>query len=86
MSRLVIHRRAIRYLQKLSRSEQERVRSALQRLAEDLEGFPGVVYMAGEWVGYRRIRVGNLRIIFWYEKEEDVIYVDHIGPRGDVYK
>ena len=26
------------------------------------------------------------RIIFWYDSNEDVIYVDHIGPRGDIYK
>jgi mRNA interferase RelE/StbE len=30
--------------------------------------------------------VGKLRIIFWFDEKEDVVYVDHIGPRGDVYK
>ena len=42
--------------------------------------------MFGEWAGYRRLRVGNLRLIFWYDDTEDIVYVDHIGPRGDVYK
>lgn len=42
--------------------------------------------MLGEWAGYHRIRVGNIRIIFWFEKTEDIVYVDHIGRRGDVYK
>jgi mRNA interferase RelE/StbE len=42
--------------------------------------------MVGEWTGYHRIRVGNLRIIFWYDQSNELIYVDHIGPRGDAYK
>ena len=42
--------------------------------------------MSGDWAGYRRIRVGEVRVIFWYDVEEDTLYVDHIGPRGDIYK
>ena len=42
--------------------------------------------MVGEWAGYHRIRVGKLRIIFWFDEKDDVVYVDFIGPRGDVYK
>ena len=42
--------------------------------------------MVGEWAGYSRIRVGNLRVIYWYDEIQNTIYVDHIGPRGDVYK
>ena len=58
----------------------------LARLAENPTTYPGVVAMAGEWTGYCRIRVGDLRVIFWYDRQDDVVYVDHIGPRGDVYK
>lgn len=42
--------------------------------------------MAGEWAGYQRIRIGEMRVIFWYDDENDTVYVDHIGPRGDIYK
>ena len=45
-----------------------------------------VKHMMGEWSGYHRLRVGSLRIIFWFDESEDIVYVDHIGPRGDVYK
>ncbi len=86
MSRVLVHRRASRYLQKLSRNERERVRVVLRRLAQNPNTYPGLIHMAGDWAGYRRIRVGNLRIIFWYDAEEDVVYVDYIGPRGDIYK
>lgn len=42
--------------------------------------------MVGDWAGYRRVRVGNVRIIFWVDELKNIVYVDHIGPRGDVYK
>ncbi len=42
--------------------------------------------MLGEWKGYYRIRIGNIRLIFWVDQDKKIIYVDHIGPRGDVYK
>ena len=86
MADVVLHRRALRYLQRLSRPDQERVQTSLARLAEDVDSYPGVIQMVGEWTGYRRIRVGEVRVIFWYDEEGDIIYVDHIGPRGDVYK
>ncbi len=86
MSKAVVHRRGLRYLRRLSHRDRERVRKTLVRLAEDPHNFPGVVSMAGEWTGYRRIRVGDIRVIFWYDEVDDVVYVDHIGPRGDIYK
>ena len=55
MAEIVLHRRALRYLQRLSRPDQDRVRSSLARLAADIAGYPGVIQMAGEWVGYQRI-------------------------------
>lgn len=86
MSKVVVHRRALRYLGRLSPVEQERVRVVLARLAEDPAAYPGLVHMAGEWAGYRRIRVGDLGVIFWHDEQEDIVYIDHIGPRGDIYK
>lgn len=49
-------------------------------------GLPGIRSMVGDWAGYHRVRVGNIRIIFWIDEPNDIVYVDHIGPRGDVYK
>ena len=40
--------------------------------------------MQGEWEGYKRFRIGDLRVIFLMI--EDTIYVDYIGARGDIYK
>jgi len=42
--------------------------------------------LRGNWEGYLRIRKGNLRIIFFFDKKNNVIYVDKVDFRGDVYK
>jgi mRNA interferase RelE/StbE len=70
----------------LPEPQKERIKSVLKQLADSPLGYPGVIQMAGDWSGYFRIRVGQIRIIFWFDQEEDVVYVDHIGVRGDIYK
>ncbi len=86
MYRVVVHRRAARYLQRLPRSQRERIQSLLRDLALEPIRSPNVKPMVGEWMGYYRIRVGDTRIIFWLDTQEMTVYVDHIGPRGDIYK
>ena len=86
MSKVVVHQRAAKYLQSLPKAHRERVKSVLRELKERPLEVSGVKHMVGEWAGYHRIRVGNLRIVFWFDETEDTVYVDHIGPRGDVYK
>ena len=41
--------------------------------------------MKGNWHGFYRLRVGDLRIIF-YEKDETTIKIHKIGFRGNIYK
>ena len=86
MYRLVVHRRAARYLRRLPQPQRTRIKDTLRALRRSPFGLRDVRAMAGEWAGYHRIRIGDLRIIFWMDEVKQVIYVDHIGPRGDVYR
>lgn len=84
--RLVVHRRAARYLTRLPASERERIKETLGKLSQSPVDLQDVKLMQGEWQGYRRLRIGNLRVIFWIDEKARTIFVDHIGPRGDVYR
>jgi len=86
MYKIVVHHHAVKYLQKLPEKQQDRIKKALAQLSEDPFKLAGVKEMLGEWDGYRRMRVGDFRIIFWVDREERIIYVDYLGARGDVYK
>jgi len=86
MYRLIIHRRAASYLQKLPFHQQEPLKAALKRLADNPFNSPHIKAMVGEWQGYYRLRVQNQRVIYWLDRENLIIYVDYVGPRGDIYK
>ena len=85
MFKVVVHRRAVAYLKRLPTNQKERIKKALQKLAQDPLK-PGVKPMAGHWKGYYRLRIGDFRVIFWIGQEEKTVYVDYIGARGDIYK
>ena len=86
MYRVVVHKRAANYLRNLPVPEKERLKNALAALAADPFGALDIKPMAGQWAGYLRMRQGNKRILFWVDRESRIVYVDHIGPRGDIYK
>ena len=86
MYRVVVHRRAARYLQRLPHAQRERLQSLLSDLALEPVRRPDVKPMVGEWKGYYRIRAGDVRIIFCLDTQAMTVYVGHIGPRGNVYK
>jgi len=85
MFKVIVHKRASLYLRKLSRPQKEAVKNELEKLKVEPPQNPRVRQMLGEWKGYHRIRIGNLRVIFWIDTMGKTIYVDHIGPRGDIY-
>ncbi len=86
MSKVIVHHRAVKYLKKRSEDEKEKIKNSLKELENYPNKISGIKSMKGEWEGYRRMRIGDLRVIFWYEEIEDTVYIDHIGPRGDIYK
>jgi len=86
MSNIIVHRYAAKYLKRLPKETKDRIKDILKQLENNPLKHSGIKQMFGEWAGYHRIRVGKLRIIFWFDTKEDIVYVDHIGPRGDVYK
>ena len=86
MNKVIVHRNAAKYLKYLPKKEKQRIKNILKQLEYNPLAQPGVKHMVGEWSGYHRIRSGKFRIIFWLDEIENVVYVDHVGPRGDVYK
>ena len=85
MYEVIVHRRAVRYIQALPTNEKERIKNSLAQLALNPLSFPSLKSMSGQWSGYHRIRLGDKRIIFWLDQQNRTVYVDHIGSRGDVY-
>lgn len=80
--RVLLHRSADKYLDRLNIRDQERINAAL----DDLEQEPpegDIRPVTGE-AGCFRVRVGNYRIL--YRINDTAILVTHIESRGQVYK
>lgn len=79
-----IARRAIKSIAKLPRKEQQRIRAAIDLLADEPRP-PNGVALVGEDSVYR-VRVGNYRIVYEVADTRLVIYVVRVGHRRDVYR
>lgn len=79
-----IARRAVKALAALPRREQQRMRAAIDLLADNPRP-PGCVAMTGEAHAYR-VRVGDYRIIYEVLDDRLVVQVVRVGHRRDVYR
>ena len=72
--------------EKLARSDRRlfrRVDAALDRLADDPRAGKA---LHGPLEGHRSLRVGSLRIVYWFEADRLLVLVLSIAERGQVYR
>lgn len=82
--RVEISRRAGKALATLPRHDQQRVRAAIDLLADDPRP-PRCTKLAGERRTYR-VRTGDHRIVYDVHDDRLVIQVLRVGHRSDVYR
>jgi len=82
--RVDIARRALKALATLPRRDQQRVRAALDLLAEQPRP-PGCVALVGEAHAFR-VRVGDFRIVYEVFDDRLVVQVIRIGRRRNIYR
>jgi mRNA interferase RelE/StbE len=86
MYRLEFYKQAARYYSKLDVKTQRRINTAIDEIIKNpLEG-PHIKKLKGRLEGKYRYNLGGLRVIYYVDVNKKNIYVEAIGPRGDVYK
>ena len=71
-------KQAIKFLKKQDRTSQERILKAINSLpAGDVNKLQGTS-------SKYRLRVGDIRVIF--DKQGNILYIERINNRGEVYK
>jgi mRNA interferase RelE/StbE len=81
---VLVARRAVKTLAGLQRRDQQRIRAAIDLLADEPRP-PGAVGLVGEPHTYR-VRVGDYRIVYEVLDDQLIIHVVRIGHRRDVYR
>lgn len=80
----MLARRALRCLASLERREQQRIRAALDLLADNPRP-PNCVVLQGEDSAYR-VRVGDYRVVYEVLDQVLLVHVVRIGHRREVYR
>lgn len=87
-------KRAVKFLKKLDAKTLERVRQKILQLQARIEA-EGVIpfneldikKLKGQWDGYFRLRVGQIRVIFTLTADDiEVLLIYDIDVRGSVYE
>jgi mRNA interferase RelE/StbE len=84
---------AVKFLDKAHPEDIERIREKLKQLLTSIEDRGVIPFtdldikkMKGDWDGFYRLRLGQIRIIFTVYPDFSGLEVYAIGARGDVYK
>lgn len=79
--RIELDRDAAKALRRLGRRDRERILAAIAKLPDD-----GDIRELVGAVELYRLRVGDWRVIFRIRRDEGVVQVAHVRPRGGAYK
>ena len=87
------HKNSIKFLEKCSKNDKEKIRIKLFELKEFYDGTNlsninnlQIKNLDGEWKGFHRLKIGKLRIIYKLNREKKELTVFEIDYRGDIYK
>ena len=79
--RVLISKRAEKFLDKLSKSQQEKILVALKNLPD-----VGDIKKMSGYDNFFRLRIGSFRIIYSIDNQNLIVEIIAIGNRGNIYK
>jgi mRNA interferase RelE/StbE len=75
--------RAYKELKAINNKDAVGILNAINKIQKDPKGAKP---LEGKFKGKFRIRVGDYRVIYWVNDEEQAIYIIAVGHRKDIYK
>lgn len=86
MYEIVLTREAQKDYQKLAKSVVKRINQCLDNLRENPLQYPQAIPLTGKLAGFYRWRVGDWRVVYDVDTDEQVVTVLQIAHRSKVYK
>lgn len=82
-----IHREALKSYRGLDKELQTKIDEAVEKLRIDpWRKDMDVKKLHGEYKGYCRLRIGEVRLIYVVDQENDLVFIDALAHRGGAYK
>jgi len=86
MYKALLYKPAAKYYARLDSKIQRRINMAIDEIMRDPFNGVHIVKLKGRLMGKYRYDIGGFRIIYFVAVGPKIIYVEAIGPRGDIYK
>jgi mRNA interferase RelE/StbE len=86
MHKIELSKKAAKFYQKADSVTVKRLNLAFSKLAENPFQQFNIKKLSGELKGSFRLRLGDMRIIYSVDEAKQIVYIEVIGFRGDVYK
>ena len=91
--RIKFSRNANRFIEKIAEKDKNRIQKKVKTLTLAIEN-QGIIpfkeldikKLSGIWLGYFRMRIGKIRVIFRIDNVNDELFIYEIDFRGNVYK
>ncbi|MGQ9498736.1 MAG: type II toxin-antitoxin system RelE family toxin [Desulfotomaculales bacterium] len=82
-----IHRDSLKAYRKLDRELQAKLDVAVEKLRNDpWRRDLDIKKLHGDFAGYYRLRVGDVRVIYTVDTKAKVIFIDALSYRGSAYR
>lgn len=85
MYRIILHRRATRFYDRLEKKQQRRLNRAIDKLRDNPFFGRDIKKLRGRIEDKYRIRVGPFRAVYLVNEEKNLVIVESIGPQGNIY-
>lgn len=82
--KLIYHKSAVKFIAKLDKTSQERIATGLKGLLSSPA--EGDIKRLKGYTDLYRLRIGSFRVIFNIDHQRQIVYIEAIGNRGDIYK
>jgi mRNA interferase RelE/StbE len=86
MYKVSIHKKAIKYYEGLNDKTADKINRAIGEISEKPFEGAHIKKMRGNYEGKYRYAIGDLRIVYRINTEREIVLIEAIGHRGDVYK
>ncbi len=80
------HKKVVKYYENLDDRTAERINKGIDKISSNPFESTRIKKLKGKLEGKYRYNLGDLRIVYSVDKEKKSIFIEAIGPRGDVYK
>ncbi|NUN65761.1 type II toxin-antitoxin system RelE/ParE family toxin [Pseudanabaena biceps] len=71
-------------LDKISQAERVRILKKIQWLSVNFEKI-SPLQLTSQWSGFYKLRVGDYRVIYEFDVENQLIFITRIGHRREIY-